>query len=93
MVVTVGLQCLGTVGPWTVGFGRVGGSLNTYLGGSGGDAGGTAVDIPASSRASMATWYGVHERWGLRGGLVGGGGGVRAWMDGGGEGRVINIGG
>ena len=37
----------------------VGGSLGTYLGGLGGDGGGTAVHIRASSRASRATWYGV----------------------------------
>ena len=48
-----------------------GGSLGTYLGGCGGDGGGTAVHITASSTASRATWYGVGLMWGLRGGLTG----------------------
>ena len=42
-----------------MGFGGVGGSLGTYLGGCGGDGGGTAVHIRASSTASRATRYGV----------------------------------
>ena len=42
-----------------------------YLGGCGGDGGGTAVHIRASSTASRATRYGVEVTWGLGGGLTG----------------------
>ena len=44
-----------------MGFEGVGGSLGTYLGGRGGDGGGTAVHIRASPKASRATWYGVER--------------------------------
>ena len=53
-----------------------------------------AVDISASCRASMVTWYGVTEGWGLGGGLAAGGegGGGGAQMIGGGEAVVSTCG-
>ena len=65
----------------------VGGSLGTYLRGRGGDGGGTAVHIRASSRASRATWYGFE--WGLGRGF----GEVGARLGGGGEGGGLGNGG
>ena len=65
-----------------MGLGGVGGSLGTYLGGCGGDGGGTAVHIRASSTASRATRYGVEVTWGLRGGLTSGGEVVHGRMKG-----------
>ena len=61
----------GTVGPVNSGFGGVGGCLGMYLGGCGGDGGGTPVHIRAFSTASRATRYRVEVTWGLRGGLTG----------------------
>ena len=52
-------------------WGGWGGSLGTYLGGCGGDGGGTVVHIRGSSTASRATRYGVEVTWGLAGGLTG----------------------
>ena len=76
-----------------MGLGGVGGSLGTYLGGCGGDGGGTAVHIRASSTASRATWYGVEVTWGLGGGLTGAGEVVGARRDEGGEGGGVSNGG
>ena len=76
-----------------MGFGGVGGSLGTYLGGCGGDGGGTAVHIRASSTASRATLYGVGVTWGLRGGRTGVGEAVGARLDEGGEGGGVSNGG
>ena len=59
VVVPDELQCFGTVGPVNSGFWGGGRVLGYVLGGRGGDGGGTAVHIRASSRASRATWYGV----------------------------------
>ena len=87
MIVPDELQCFGTVRPVNSGFGGGGGSLGTYLGGRGGEGGGTAVHIRASSRVSGATWYGVE--WGLGRGL----GEVGARMGGGGEGGCVGNGG
>ena len=87
------LQCFGTVGPMNSGFGGGGGSLGTYWGGCGGDGGGTAVHIRASSTASRATSYGVEVTWGLRGGLTGAGEVVGARRDEGGEGGGVSNGG
>ena len=70
-----------------MGFGGLGGGgLGTYLGGCGGDGGGTAVHIRASSTAS---WYGVEVTWGLGGGLTGIGEVVCARLDEGGEGGGV----
>ena len=66
-----------------------GGTLGTYLAGCGGDGGGTAVDIKASSTASRATWYGVEETWGLGGGLTVSRQVVGARLDEAGEGAVL----
>ena len=68
------------------------GSLGTYLGGRGGDGGGGAVHIRASSTASRATWYGVGLTWGLRGGLTGVGEVVGARRGEGGEGGGVSNG-
>ena len=76
-----------------MGFGGVGGSLGTYLGGCGGDGGCTAVHIRASSTASRATRYGVGLMWGLRGGLTGVGEVVGARRGEGGEGGGVSNGG
>ena len=86
------LQCFGTVGPVNSGFGGGGGwggSLGTYLGGCGGDGGGTVVHIRASTTASKATWYGVGVTWGVRGGLTSVGEVVGARLDERGEGAVL----
>ena len=71
----------------------VGGSLGTDLGGCGGDGGGTAVDIMASSTASKVTWYEVDETWGLGRGLTVVGKVVGARLDEGGEGGGVTHGG
>ena len=73
--------------------GGVGVFLGTYLGGCGGDGGGTGVHIRASSMASRATWYGVGVTWGLRGGLTGVGEVFGAQLDEGGEGGGVSNGG
>ena len=75
---------------WVWGGGR---SLGTYLGGCGGDGGGTALHITASSRATRATRYAVEVTWGLRGGLTGAGEVVGAPLDEGGEGGGVSDGG
>ena len=91
VIVPIEPQCFGTVGPVNSGFGGVGVSLGTYLGGCRGDGGGTPVDNKASSNASRATRHGVEETWGLGRGLnvVGGVVGVRL-DEGGGGGGVSN---
>ena len=87
------LQCFGTVGRVNSGFGGVGGSLGTYLAGCGGNGGGMALLIRASSTASTATWYGPEVTWGLRGGLTGVREVVGARLDEGGEGGGVSNGG
>ena len=76
-----------------MGLGGVGGTLGMYLGGCGGDGGGTAVHIRASSTAARATWYGVEVTWGLGGGLTGAREVVVARLDEGGEGGGVSNGG
>ena len=66
----------------------VGGSLGAYSGGCGGDGGGTAMHIKASSMAPKATWFGVER--GLGGGL---GEVVAARLGEGGEGGGVSNGG